>query len=187
MPAGKKGLALAVLFIILFGGGITGGYLFFSKRTSVKKEEPKAVSLPAHMDDSAYVRVYYPSEGRLVMEERRVKRASEISIAEETVEEFLKGPSNMGKSDVPPGVRLLGIYRGSERIIYVDLSDEFRRNFQGDALTEFLVLKGLYESIISNIAGADDVKVLVEGREIESIGGHVQALYPLKKTVTEEK
>ena len=86
---------------------------------------------------------------------------------------------------IPPGVKVLGLYQGSDGILYVDFSDELRRNFQGDAAAEFLLLRGLYESIISNVKGVDDVKVLIEGKEIESIGGHVLALYPLKATVGE--
>ena len=121
------------------------------------------------------------------MEERKVQRLPEGSLVEQTVKEFLKGPSNTGKSVIPPGTRVLGVYLGSDGILYLDLSDEFRRNFQGDALTEFLVLKGLYESIISNGEAIDDVKLLVEGKEIESIGGHLFALYPLRSTVEEAR
>jgi hypothetical protein len=81
---------------------------------------------------------------------------------------------------------LLSVYYASDGILYVDVSDEFRRNFQGDALNEFLLLKGLYDSIITNVTGVQDVKVIVEGKEIESIGGHFFALYPLKNMLAAE-
>lgn len=141
---------------------------------------------PKEADDSSFVKVYFPSEGRLIMEERKVKRMGSVTVsAEEIVEEFLKGPLHREKSEVPHGAKVLGLYFGTDGILYVDLSDEFRRNFHGDALSEFLLLKGLYESIISNVAGIDDVKILIEGKEMESIGGHLFALYPLKNTLTE--
>jgi hypothetical protein len=78
------------------------------------------------------------------------------------------------------------LYKGEDRVLYVDLSDEFRRNFQGDALTEFFLLKGLYESIISNVEDIQDVKVLVDGKEVETLGGHLYLLYPLKDMVSYE-
>jgi spore germination protein GerM len=108
-------------------------------------------------------------------------------MAEEIVKEFLRGPSQMNRSGIPVATKLLGIYPGNDGILYVDLSDEFRRNFQGDAIGEFLLLKGLYDSILSNVTGVDDVKIVIEGKEIESIGGHLFALYPLKNTLSEAK
>jgi hypothetical protein len=53
-------------------------------------------------------------------------------------------------------------------------------------MAEFLLLKGLYESLISNIDDIQDVKVLVEGKELETLGGHLYLLYPLKDMVTLE-
>ena len=110
----------------------------------------------------------------------------QIAIAEAAVEEYLKGPSSVAVSSIPRDVRLLGLYKDADRILYVDLSDEFRRNFQGDALTEFLILRGLYESLVSNIQDVQDVKVLIEGTERETLGGHLYLLYPLKNMVPHE-
>jgi spore germination protein GerM len=88
---------------------------------------------------------------------------------------------------LPRGARLLGIYKGTDGMLYIDLSDEFRRNFQGDVFAEFLLLKGLYESIISNIQDIQDVKILIEGKETETLGGHFFLLYPLKDMVSHEQ
>jgi hypothetical protein len=72
-------------------------------------------------------------------------------------------------------------------MLYIDLSDEFRRNFQGDVFAEFLLLKGLYESIISNVQDIQDIKILIEGKETETLGGHLFLLYPLKDMVSHEQ
>jgi hypothetical protein len=71
-------------------------------------------------------------------------------------------------------------------MLYIDLSDEVRRNFQGDALSEYLLLNGLYESLVSNISDFQDVKILVEGRELETLGGHIYLKYPLKNILAPE-
>lgn len=177
---------LAVLFVLVFGGGISGGYFYFSKKSTSPAQKIDAGPLKENpgVDLSFPVKVYYPSEGHLIMEERMVQRqASMTAVAEKAVDEFLKGPSRGEKSDIPAGTKLLRVYSGNDTILYVDFSDEFRRNFQGDALTEFLVLKGLYETIVSNAQGINDVKLIIEGKEIESIGGHISILYPLKNTL----
>ena len=41
-------------------------------------------------------------------------------------------------------------------------------------------MKGLYESVIANVQGVTDVKVLVDGKELETLGGHFYLKYPLK-------
>jgi spore germination protein GerM len=188
MPVSRKRIMWVLVFALLFMGGIAGGFFYFSRNFGVKQAAEPVLQAAKQGEDTSFVRVYYPSEGRLVMEERKVKRQVAITaIAEEIVSEFLKGPSTVAKSAVPPGTKLLAVYYGSDGILYVDFSDEFRRNFQGDALNEFLLLKGLYDSIISNVTGVDDVKVIVEGKEIESIGGHFFALYPLKNMLAEVK
>lgn len=190
MQPDKKKVFLLVSFLVLFGAGIAGGYLYFSGRILHKQSVETIPQPEERYDDSSTVRVYYPSGGQLVMEERKVPRQfSDVLVAEAAIKEFLKGPSirtnagEAGKSELPAGTRLLGVYPGNDKILYVNLSDEFRRNFQGDALKEFMLLKGLYESIISNVQGIEDIKIVIEGKEIESIGGHILILYPLKGIV----
>lgn len=187
MPVNRKKALWILGFVLLFIGGIAGGFFYFSKKSVSPHAEEAASQTDAQNQDSSSVRVYYPSDGRIVTEERRIKRqTSVLAIAEAVVEEFLKGASKV-KSDVPKDARLLGVYLGNDGVLYVDISDEFRRNFQGDALAEHLLLKGLYESIISNVGGINDMKVIIEGKEIETIGGHLFSLYPLKNMLTEIK
>jgi spore germination protein GerM len=187
MPISKKGVLWIVVFCILFLGGIAGGFFYFSRNSGFRQLVEIAPHEVKQEEDASFMKVYYPFDGRLVMEERKVRRQVAITaIAEEIINEFLKGPSSTARSAVPPGAKLLSVYYASDGILYVDVSDEFRRNFQGDALNEFLLLKGLYDSIITNVTGVQDVKVIVEGKEIESIGGHFLALYPLKNMLAAE-
>ncbi|HWR58091.1 MAG TPA: GerMN domain-containing protein [Thermodesulfovibrionales bacterium] len=187
MPVNKKRIFWVLVFILLFSAGIAAGFFYFSKNSAQLEPVGTTSQADIQIQNFSSVRIYYPYEGRLVMEERSIKRlASVITVAGAIAEEYLKGASKV-RSDVPRGAKLLGVYAGNDGVLYIDLSDEFRRNFQGDALTEHLLLKGLYESIISNVGGVDDVKVIIEGKEIESIGGHLFVMYPLKNTLAEVK
>jgi spore germination protein GerM len=183
----KKTIAI-ILLVLLFLGGVAGGYYYFSKVFSKQKtlvDEP-AEGL-SHADSFFTVRVYYPSGNRLQLEERRHPRNdAHLTIAEATIEEYLKGPAGATVSSIPRNVQLLGVYRGADRILYVNFSDEIRRNFQGDAPAEYFLLKGLYESLISNVEDIQDVKVLIEGKEVETLGGHLYLFYPLKDIISPE-
>lgn len=170
---------------ILFVGGLATGY-FFQRRGVLSGGPEDRKEALSQQRDFASLRVYYPVEEGLKLEYRKVQQAdTRMSIARAVLEEFLKGPSSSQKSFIPRDTRLLGIYSGQDGILYVDLSDEFRRNFQGDALGEFLLLRGLYGSLLSNVYGIGGVKVLIEGKEVESIGGHVSLLRPLEEVVSQ--
>jgi len=181
-----KRLSIIILLGLLFLGGLGGGYFYFSKSSHKQVPEEQVPTLPP-TEDLFTLKIYYPVENRLQIEERRLqRRTTQIAIAEAVVEEFLKGPAGMKTSEMPKDARLLGIYLDEDKILYVDLSDELRRNFQGNALTEFLLLKGLYESLTSNLGNIEDVKVLIEGGEKETLGGHLYLSYPLKDMVSYE-
>ncbi len=176
-----------ILLVILFLAGVAGGYLYFMKVFSKGKPGGKIGETLTATEDLFSLRIYYPVGNRLQLEERRLPRRSvQIAIAEAAVEEFLKGPADAVKSNVPKDARLRGIYKDADGILYVDLSDEFSRNFQGDVVTELLLLRGLYESLVSNVHDIQDIKVLIEGKERETVGGHFYLLYPLKQMVSHE-
>jgi spore germination protein GerM len=176
-----------VLIVLFFLAGVSGSYFVF--RTFARQDKSASAQGPsdeaAGQEDLFDLRMFYPIDGRIeTIEKKLPRRTKQSTIAEAVVEEYFMGPENGKASPIPQNVRLLGIYKGYDRILYVDLSDEVRRNFQGDALSEFLVLKGLYESLIANLQDIQDVKVLVEGREIETLGGHFYLNFPLKNTVS---
>jgi spore germination protein GerM len=184
----KKVLGI-VLLVVLFLAGVTGGYFYFSKVISKDRSASEGVNgSAAKTEDLFLLRMYYPAGNQLQLEERSHLRVTgQTAIAVATVEEYLKGPAaGAAASNMLKDVKLLGLYKGADRLLYVDLSDEFRRKFQGDALAEFFLMKGLYESIISNVEDVQDVKVLIEGKEVETLGGHFYLLYPLKDTVSYE-
>src|SRR5208337_4863706 len=133
-------------------------------------------------DDTVPVKVFLPSDEGITVVERRIQNNPiPVKMAEAVLAEYLKGLQE-GLSDT----KLIGVYRDKRSIIYVDVSDEFRKNFSGDIRQEFELLKSLYETITVNIPGTEDVRLLIDGKEVESVGGHFNALYPLGDTVRED-
>jgi spore germination protein GerM len=177
-----------VLVILLFLAGAAGSYFFM--RSAGEEKQPTSANgqgpLAESMDFSV-LRIYQPHNNRLEMTERKIpKRISNTALAEAVIEEFFKPMLTEGRSSIPKNVKLLGLYIDEAQMLYVDLSDEVRRNFQGDALTEYLLLKGIYESLVSNVQDFQDVKILVEGKEVETLGGHFFLKYPLKNIFSSE-
>ena len=182
----KRNLIGLIVFVSLVIGALTGGYPYFSVGIfDEKTASQRGIDNPASFSKTILLKIYYPVNDRLQAEERKVTGLPADSvIAEAVVREYLKGPSDPVLSFMPRHAQLNGIYKGTDGILYVDISDEFRRNFQGDVIAEFLILKGLYKSLISNVGDIINVKVLIDGKEIESLGGHLPLLYPLRNAVS---
>lgn len=176
-----------LLIVFVFIAGAAGSYFYMKHFSPAAKQTVQGETQPESPDagDFFIVRIFQPRDGRLEMTEKKLpRRTKNIAVAEAVIEEFFRRAGN--GSHIPRDVKLLGLYRDINQVLYVDLSDELRRNFQGDAFDEYLVLKGMYESLISNVQDFQDLKVLVEGKEIESLGGHFYLKYPLKNTVLTE-
>lgn len=141
--------------------------------------------MPAALsNDAVAVKIFLSAdEGEgITVEELKIRNNPiPVKMAEAIMAEYLKG-LKYGLKDT----KLLGIYRDKRSIIYIDLSEEFRKNFSGDVKQEYSLLKSLYETITVNIPGTEDVRVLIDGKEVESIGGHFSALYPLGDTVRDD-
>jgi hypothetical protein len=177
-------ITLIVFFFIV---GAAGSYVFMRYFGPAQNQslhnEMQIQSVEGQ--DIMVIRLYLPKNGKLEMIEKKIpRRTKNIAIAEAVIEEFFKTPAN--GSPIPQGVKILGMYRDASLNLYLDLSDELRRNFQGDALSEFLVLKGMHDSLVANLQDFQDLKILVEGKEIESLGGHFYLKYPLKSTLLGE-
>lgn len=186
----KTRLLLTKIFLVLLIAAALGFFILKKKTpldstqdTATNALKPKEAAPPA-LPDTFVIKVFYPVNSRIQAEERTIKhKATQIAIAEAVIAEFLMGPAAAKESDIPANTKLIGLYKGVDNILYVDLSDDFRRNFNGDLITEFLLLKAFFETITANVPDISDVKILIESREIETLGGHLYIMYPLKNMV----
>jgi spore germination protein GerM len=87
---------------------------------------------------------------------------------------YLKGVS----SPLPKGTRLISAEVKGD-IAYLNFSRELKENFSGGSTNEMLVVYGIVNTACS-INGIKRVQILVEGKIIESIGGHLEIMEPLE-------
>lgn len=83
----------------------------------------------------------------------------------------------------PYKVRLLDLYMDRAGVIYVDLGGELKNNFRGSAAEELDVITGLYKGIEFKVPGFSALKILVDGKEIESFGGHIDVSRPIGEEI----
>ena len=175
-----------VAFIVLIGAVVVGGFYLvrmYSKALGTGVELKPMAKVPtvetqrrphAVSGDYTVLNLYFPSGGSIEGEQRSVPRASSVRLLATVVtREFLAGPIGRAGGIIPDNARLNGAYFGSDSVLYIDLSDEFRRNFQGNARDEYMLLKALHRSLMKNVYQVEGIKLLVDGKEVDTIGGHL--------------
>jgi len=94
---------------------------------------------------------------------------------------------------VPDGTTLRGVYvterdcgkEGAtcQRDAFVDLSAEARDRHTGGALDELFTIYAIVDAVTVNLPAISRVQILVDGKEVDTLAGHVDLRHPLEKSL----
>jgi germination protein M len=82
---------------------------------------------------------------------------------------------------VPEGTVLRGLYVSSRNEIFVDLDGAVRARHPGGSLNELLTVYAIVNAITVNLPDVQEVQLLIDGREVDTLAGHVDLRQPLRK------
>ncbi len=104
----------------------------------------------------------------------------------EAVELLLKKPDNRGKKrknrvekTLPPGTRLLGV-RVKGNTAVVNMSKEIRDKHPGGTAAEMQTIYSIVNTVALGWPEINDVQLLVEGKRVETIAGHISIKLPIR-------
>jgi spore germination protein GerM len=84
-------------------------------------------------------------------------------------------------SAIPAGTQVRSVYVGSKGDAYVDFSPEIRTAHSGGSLNEALAVFTIVNALTSNLPGITSVQILVDGKEVDSLAGHIDLRHPLSR------
>ncbi|MEZ5287822.1 MAG: GerMN domain-containing protein [Vicinamibacterales bacterium] len=151
-------------------------------------EEPPAVAPPEARPATGpriKATLYFASADgqRLVGVEREVPLAEgTVAQARALVEALLQteAPDSLS-TVVPQGTALRGVYVSARNEIFVDLDSAVRTNHPGGSMQELLTVYGFVNTLLVNLPTMNEVQLLVDGREADTLAGHVDLRRPLRK------
>jgi hypothetical protein len=85
---------------------------------------------------------------------------------------------------VPKGTKLRAFYVTDRGDAFVDLSGDVVSAHPGGSLTELLTVYAIVNAVTSNLPAVQRVQLLVEGKEVDTIAGHVDVRRPLERDAT---
>jgi len=179
-PAAFAGLAVAAAALAWL--------LFVALPRRHPPEQPVGVPSAAHPTGSDAVsrkikaQLFYVAGdgGALTSVEQDVPFAEEpVDQAREIVRAQLAPPAPPLVSAVPRGTNLRALFLTPRGEAYVDLSREVVTAHSGGSVAELLTIYAIVHALTVNLPAVTSVQLLVEGKEVETLAGHVNLERPL--------
>jgi len=126
---------------------------------------------------------YLTADGmRLQPSEQEVEfGATATAQARRLIEAQLLPPQAPLLSAVPAGTTLKELFLTGRGEAYVDLSAELAKNHSGGSLDEILTVYTLVSALTENLPSITHVQILIDGREVDTLAGHVDLRRPLTR------
>ncbi|MBC7345521.1 MAG: GerMN domain-containing protein, partial [Clostridia bacterium] len=125
-------------------------------------------------EETIKITLYFssPDGDALVPETRNVKKSS--SIARVAMEELIKGPTVESGllPTIPKGSRLRDINIRPDGLARVDFTSELIANHKGGSMAENLTVYSIVNTLCE-FPTVKQVQILVDGKVVETIAGHV--------------
>jgi spore germination protein GerM len=86
-------------------------------------------------------------------------------------------------SAIPPSTTLRAIYLTDRGDAFVDLSATARTAHTGGALDELFTVYSIVNALTTNLPAVKRVQILIEGKEVDTLAGHVDLRHPLQKNL----
>jgi hypothetical protein len=82
---------------------------------------------------------------------------------------------------IPAGTTVRAFYVTDRGDAFVDLSPDIMRGHPGGSLNELLTVYAIVNAVTANLPAARRVQILVDGKEADTIAGHVDLRRPLTR------
>jgi spore germination protein GerM len=181
LAVGAMTVATAVVAWLLF----VGLPRWYGARSQPQAAPPPVAAVTSGRKIKA--RLFYVSEDgtHLTGVERDVAYGDgSAAQAQEIVKAQLAPVAGPLVSAVPVGTTLRALYLTARGDAYVDLSREVVTGHSGGSLDELLTVFTLVNALTMNLPAVTAVQVLVDGREVETLAGHIDLRRPLAKNVS---
>jgi hypothetical protein len=87
-------------------------------------------------------------------------------------------------SSIPRGTALRALFIGERGEAFVDLSADVRSKHTGGALDELFTTYAIVNALTVNLPAITRVQILIDGKEADTLAGHVDLRHPLQKNLT---
>jgi spore germination protein GerM len=122
-------------------------------------------------------------EDALVSERRRVPPSpTPFDRAKASLQELIAGPKSEASRTVSAEVKIRELFIDNQGTAYIDFSEALSQTHPGGPWAEMLTLRSIMQTLVANVPEIKRVQILIEGREVETLAGHMDIRRPLDTT-----
>jgi hypothetical protein len=175
--------AQITIALLLVGACVLGFYVLHEKRKAEEQQRRVADNRPvappvAGTPERVVLIIAYDEEGVLrrreatvVLPEDRALRAREVLRA--LLNEYVKKPS---PHPLAEGSDIKDVYLFQSNLAVIDTTAAFADAHRSGIYVESLTIVSMVETLDANVPGITRVKILVEGKERETLAGHADLM-----------
>lgn len=175
----KKKMKKSVFFVVMTS---LVGFLVFMFLTLFDYVYPPVEGKGAagRKKEKQAVVLYFSDENErfLVAEQRFIPKETNASAQGKELVKALLGGSKTGLVNTFPDKVEVQTVKIDNETAYVDFSKNLIKNHPGGSAGEMATIFSLTNTVVENVPGVKKVKILVGGKEIPSIKGHIDTRYP---------
>jgi spore germination protein GerM len=188
----KRALIIAAVIafaVVAIGSAIVLGWPRWSRLGPTHASTAAAIpaSAPAPPGRKIKAHLFYVSDDglRLTSVERDVVYGDNaVEQAREILAAQIAPVAEPLVSAIPAGTKLRAVFIGEDGSAYVDLSKEVSTAHSGGTLDELLTVYTIVHALTENLPAVTAVQVIVDGKEVETLSGHVDLRRPLAKNLS---
>ena len=176
----KKGwIGKTFVFLIVAVAGLLILFLF---REEVRPLLKLKFAKPHLSQEKKGVVVYFSdSEGEYLIGEKReiLKKGLVEKEATEVIVELMKGPKGKLLPTLPQRAELLAFQLNADGVARVNFNQSLSRDHPGGSSAEMMTVYSIANSLILNFPEIKRVQILIEGKEVETLAGHLALKKPI--------
>lgn len=171
-------MAVVLIAVILLTAG--GSYLWYRNAMGPQNEPPvqaevRSPEMHEPQDEPLLATIFLPGEGRLVSSAVAVKRQFDAQLQARETASALLTDERGARTAVLKDLRLRALYLDASGTAYLDLSPASPnlKEIRASAEEELLAVYSLVNTLAQNIPEVRQVRFLVDGREAQTLAGHI--------------
>jgi len=179
--------AVGLILFVLFVASVGVVLIVVAPRWYAAGDATRPAAAPKETVATRRIRatLFYVSEDgqSLVPVEREVPYGDGLpEQAKRIVEAEIAPPPAPLASALPAGTKLRGLYVTDRGDAFVDFTRELVTAHPGGSLNELLTVYSVVDALTANLPAVRAVQLLVDGREVDTLAGHVDLRRPLGKS-----
>jgi spore germination protein GerM len=176
----KKKRSGKILFLIILIG-IIGSIFYLFRQEIFNSLKPWLEKWEILEKRKEIVLYFSDSNGEyLIGEKREILKKNDVKEeAKETIIELIKGPKGKLTPTLPPKTKLLAIQLNEEGVAKVNFNKSLSKDHPGGSSAEIMTTYSIVNSLTLNFPKIKQVQILVEGKPIETIAGHLSLKQPI--------